>query len=272
MLNQNLIKMTKVMSGVEVEGNIGLSVNITMDVLIRVKDTLANLEENIPDELFSNGLETKKYRKANLIDIVNLLSVAVIPLYDKQLRKLNSNKYSTSRQRLENVINKEALLFEGKSSQQELVIIYSKNRLFIINMRTGEACRHTMKSRIKKVVRDGMRLSVNLVDGSVLKYSIAELLDSEHLLSSKRKGKYPNIDFVENGFIQRHDIHRLIYLAEGKRRNGKQAAMNLAKELIGPGSNLVIHHINGDFSDNRLRNLQCITRSEHSKIHNRKDI
>lgn len=272
MVNQNLIKMAKVMSGVEVEGNIGLSVNITMDMLIQFKDIVANLEENIPEELFSDVLETKKYKKANLMDIINLLNVVVIPSYDGQLRKLNRNECSANRQKLESVINKEALLLEGKSTQKELVIIYSKNRMITINMRTGKLYRFFMKSEIKKVVREGMRISVELVDGSVLKYSIKELLDSKHLLNSKRKNKYYNVNFMENGILQRHDIHRIIYLAYVKRRKGKQAAIDLAEELIGPGSKLVIHHINGDYEDNRLENLQCMTRAEHSSLHNKKDI
>lgn len=32
---------------------------------------------------------------------------------------------------------------------------------------------------------------------------------------------------------------------------------------------MVIHHINGDSSDDRIENLQCLTRSEHTKIHNK---
>lgn len=35
-----------------------------------------------------------------------------------------------------------------------------------------------------------------------------------------------------------------------------------------PGSGVVIHHINHDKLDNRLENLECISRSEHNKHHN----
>lgn len=253
---------------VEVKMGLGLIVVVDVDVMFQGRIITMSFEgRDIPIVL-----SVKKYRKANLIDIVSMLEVSVIPSYDKKSRRLNRNKYKVSKQRITSVTNKNALLFEGKSTQQELAIIHSKNKLFVMSMRTGKKYRHNMKSEIKKVVREGMRISVELVDGSVLKYSIKELLDSKHLLKSKRKNKYSNIDFVENGILQRHDVHRLIYLAYVKRTKGKQAAMDLAGELIGPGSNLVIHHINGDFEDNRLENLQCITRSEHSKLHNKKDI
>ena len=53
-----------------------------------------------------------------------------------------------------------------------------------------------------------------------------------------------------NGWVY---LHRLVWLAAGRE--------------IPEG--FIVHHINGEKSDNRLENLEIVSRSEHNRIHNK---
>jgi hypothetical protein len=57
-----------------------------------------------------------------------------------------------------------------------------------------------------------------------------------------------------------------LYVNDGKRRPFRH--VHVWETVNGPVPNgMLIHHINGVKGDDRLENLQCVTRTEHMRIH-----
>lgn len=75
---------------------------------------------------------------------------------------------------------------------------------------------------------------------------------------SETKAGYIRIYFPDHpksdayGYILEHDLIMECYIGRWLKENE------------------VVHHINGDRKDNRLKNLQLMTRSEHTKLHRNK--
>lgn len=66
-----------------------------------------------------------------------------------------------------------------------------------------------------------------------------------------------------------HDNRALIWCRDGRRRIFARAVMEsiLGREIL---SSEIVHHINGDPTDDRPENLELMTLGEHSRHHNSK--
>lgn len=77
-----------------------------------------------------------------------------------------------------------------------------------------------------------------------------ERIRSEHGYVKVRVGRsHPLAD--PNGYAYEH---LLVWVSAGNQR---------------PGRSEVLHHLNDDKTDNRIENLQLISRAEHNRLHNK---
>lgn len=78
-------------------------------------------------------------------------------------------------------------------------------------------------------------------------------------ISESKTGKGKGYSIKSNGYIE-------ITMGENK---GRLAHVVLMEEKIGRRlySNECVHHINHDRSDNRIENLELMSRSEHARLH-----
>ena len=66
--------------------------------------------------------------------------------------------------------------------------------------------------------------------------------------------------------------YKIISTPEGRMMEHRWIMRQHLKRKLKPGHSEVVHHINGNTSDNRIENLKVISQSEHTILHCRKSI
>lgn len=88
----------------------------------------------------------------------------------------------------------------------------------------------------------------------------------DYKIVAKNKSWFKN----KGGCVDEHGYNK-IHIGKGKYKREHRVVMQkyLGREL---SIDEVVHHINGDKLDNRIENLQVMSKKEHDKLHNGKKI
>ena len=123
----------------------------------------------------------------------------------------------------------------------------------------------------------------NKISKSLMGHEVS--IETRIKISNKLKGREPNSGSFKKGMTpwnKGKKISDMGYVSPhkgitgskstswkgGKRMYYQNIARRMCKDAGFDIENKVVHHKNGDFTDNRLENFQILTRSEHLKLHN----
>lgn len=97
-------------------------------------------------------------------------------------------------------------------------------------------------------------------------YTTRNIFCSSKCACEYKKVNYNHKTYYENGYICEY------HNGYNKKGNVKQHR-RIMEEYIGRKlkENEIVHHKNGDKTDNRIDNLQIMTRSEHSSMHRKEE-
>lgn len=135
----------------------------------------------------------------------------------------------------------------------------------ILGIPTSTVRRKLLRLGVRLRTRtEGIRLSPNMGNGRRGKKFIFTEEHKRNMSIAHRKyleksGKVKGYTKKPSGYIE--------YTSGENRGRGQHRV--LMEEILGRklGFDEIVHHINGDRADNRLENLQLLSRAEHSRYH-----